>query len=115
MQSSRVEKTGYLAALGLLLLLLIFGWWLGRFNGGDASDPRIGLGSRVKLQQRFAEERGFVRYTANRGRLTFPSAQGTTELCRRFAVTRAALLNANGQRNSTMLQLDSLGQIRIPL
>ena len=115
MQLSRFEKIGYLAALSLLVLVLIFGWRLGRFNGGDVSETRIGLGSRVKIQQRLAEERGFVRYTANRGRLTFPSAQGTTELCRRFAVTKAALLNANGQRNSSMLQLDPLGQIRIPL
>ena len=115
MQLSRFEKSGYFAALSLLVLVLIFGWRLGRFGGGNAIDTRLGLGSHVKIQQRFAEERGFVRYTANRGRLTFPSTQGTTELCRRFGVPRAALLNANGQRNATMLQVDGLGQVRIPL
>jgi hypothetical protein len=115
MQLSSVEKRGYVAAVGILVLVLVFGWKFGRLGGETISNTRVGLGTRVKIQQRFSEERNFIRYTANRGRLTFPSAQGTTELCRRFGISQAALLNANGQRNSPVLQLDSLGQIRIPL
>jgi hypothetical protein len=115
MQLTRVEKFGYLVAFSLLLMILIFGWRAGRFSGGGMSNTRIGSGSRVKLQQRFAEQRNFIRYTANRGRMAHPSTQGTAELCRRFRISQATLLNANGQRNSPTLQPDSLNQIRIPL
>ena len=114
MQLTRVEKLGYLVAFSLVVIILIFGWRAGRFSGG-MSNTRIGSGSRVKLQQRFAEQRNFIRYTANRGRMVHPSTQGTAELCRRFRISQATLLNANGQRNSPALQPDSLNQIRIPL
>ena len=116
MQLSRVEKVGYLVVLVVVVIILIFGWMLGTFSGGEStSNTRIGLGSRVKIQQRLAEERNFIRYTTSGGRLTFPSAQGTAELCRRFRVSERTLLNANGQRNSPTLQPDSSGKIRIPL
>ena len=107
-------KCGYLIAVGLVVIIVVFGWKQGKFSG-DGSNTRIGSGSRVRIQQRFSEQRNFIRYTANRGRLNLPSAPGTAELCRRFGVSKAALLNANGQRNSAVLQPDSMGQIRIPL
>jgi hypothetical protein len=115
MQLSRVEKCGYLVVVVVVMTIVIFGWMLGKFSGGEPSNARIGLGSQIRIQQRLPEERNFIRYTTGSGRLTFPSAQGTAELCRRFRVSQNSLLNANGQRNSPMLQPDSAGQIRIPL
>ena len=115
MRLGRVEKTGYLVAFGLVVIILIFGWRLGRFSGESSRNTTFGVGARVKIQQRFGEQRNFIRYTANQGRVTLPSAQGTAELCRRFRISQDTLRNANGQRNSPMLQPDSLGQIRIPL
>lgn len=115
MQLVRSEKLGYIAALSLLGLILILGSRLDRFRDGTGTTARMALGSRVKSQPRFVEERGYIRYTTSRKPIAFPSAQNTIELCRRFGISQATLLNANGQRHSPTLQSDSRGQVRIPL